>query len=120
MFKFFSFRKNIKKEEIPSQVISKLDRIIELLENHERALEKNVHIEKVSIDYLENITFKLDNIEIDDLSGKLIIGNNINTSEEIAESLIQKIDRQQLKQETKSESFPIEKTNKGYRFRNTP
>lgn len=126
MFKFFSKKKKQKKNEDPinSLLLDKLDRMIELLEKQQQEPtdKKSFHIDKVQIDYLENITFQLDNIEIDELSGKLLIGTNISGSDDFAASIIQKIDKQELKTEAMSEDAEpsnenITKTSKGFRFR---
>jgi hypothetical protein len=133
MFHFFSKRKR-KEEKVNSLLITKLDRIIELLEKQQNAETsgKNIHLEHVQIDHLENIIFRLDNIEIDELSGKLLIGTNISGSEDFAASIIQKVDKQGLKQEAMKEETDVSeenqeepladhskmmKTPKGYRFR---
>lgn len=137
MFKFFSVKKKqVEKEiKIPPFLITKLDRIIELLEQQQKVHEKkeiekeshhegnNIHIDHVQIDHLENIVFRLDNIEIDDLSGKFIIGNNINATEDMAKPLMQKINKENTKNEAMSESESpdqtnMEKTSSGFRFRN--
>ncbi|MCM3570999.1 hypothetical protein [Neobacillus mesonae] len=138
MVKFFSFKKKKAKkaDNSSSLLIEKLDRIIELLENqqHEKdgkeLLEnqqhekdgKYINLEHVQIDHLENIIFRLDNIEIDQLSGKLLIGTNISASEEFAETLVQKVDKESLKKEAMSEESSAEPkmtaTSKGFRFRN--
>ncbi|OIK10421.1 hypothetical protein BIV60_21495 [Bacillus sp. MUM 116] len=131
MFNFFSFRKKQKNKEnqLSPLIISKLDRIIELLEKQQlenpqnNQKGNNLHFDHVQVDHLENIVFRLDNIEIDELSGKLIIGNNITGSEELAKSLIQKTDKEKAKQEAMSETESSDeaqmmKTAKGYRFRN--
>lgn len=124
MFNFFSFRKKQKEkvDTIAPHIIKKLDKIIELLEKQQNGNnEKNFHFDNVQIQHLENIVFRLDNIEIDELSGKLIIGNNIHTTEDLANSLVQKIDKEKEKKEALSEtasSNQMESTSKGYRFRN--
>jgi hypothetical protein len=133
MFHFFSKRKR-KEEKVNSLLITKLDRIIELLEKQQNAETggKNINLEHVQIDHLENIIFKLDNIEIDELSGKLLIGTNISGSEDFAASIIQKADKQGLKQTAMKEETDVSeenqeepladhskmmKTPKGYRFK---
>ncbi|MED3564408.1 hypothetical protein [Bacillus xiapuensis] len=131
MFNFFSFRKKQenKENQLSPLIISKLDRIIELLEKQQlenpqnNQKGNNLHFDHVQVDHLENIVFRLDNIEIDELSGKLIIGNNITGSEELAKSLIQKTDKEKAKKEAMSETESSDeaqmmKTDKGYRFRN--
>jgi hypothetical protein len=124
MFKFFSFRKKQEENKINSQIVTKLDRIIELLEQGQKqSSDKNFHFDHVQIDYLENIVFRLDNIEIDELSGKLIIGNNISSTEDLIEPLILKVDKESVKKEAKSDhsSYQQEKmvkTSKGFRVRN--
>lgn len=132
MFKFFSGKKKQEEKEmkIPPQLITKLDRIIELLEHQQKETEmernregNSIHIDHVQIDHLENIVFRLDNIEIDELSGKLNIGNNIHATEDMAEPFIQKINKENAKTEAMSEAESPEqtkmvKTSKGYRFRN--
>ena len=128
--KFFSFKKkqSEKKDNIDSLLLSKLDQIIELLEKQQKDTRTEtegrlIHLEHVQIDHLENIIFRLDNIEIDELSGKLLIGTNISSSEDFAASLVQKIDKERAKNETPSDAAPDEpnmtKTAKGFRFRNT-
>lgn len=126
MFKFFSFKKKMadKHNEVTPLLIEKLDRIIELLEKQQKDNNmRNIHFDHVQIDHLENIVFRLDNIEIDELSGKLVIGNNIRSSEELAKSLVLKADKAEAKKEAKSDMLSpsqgqMEKTTKGYRFRN--
>ncbi|MFS0644363.1 hypothetical protein [Siminovitchia sp. 179-K 8D1 HS] len=109
MFKFFSFinKQQEKEDKINSLILAKLDRMIELLEQQqlqkqpqeqpqqpkEESGGKTIHFDHVQIDHLENIIFRLDNIEIDELSGKLLIGTNISGSEEFAASLGQKMDK---------------------------
>lgn len=126
MFGLFSFRKkkNEKEEEnkLNSHIINKLDRIIELLEQQpSESRMRNIHFDTVQIEHLENIVFRLDNIKIDELSGKLIIGNNISTTNELAESLNMQLNPKDIKKETMSEKSPsnednIIKTSKGFRF----
>ncbi|MDV2888088.1 hypothetical protein RYX45_23275, partial [Alkalihalophilus pseudofirmus] len=70
--KFFSCKKKKveKTNKINSLLLTKLDRLIELLEKQQKETEgNNIHLEHVQIDHLENIIFRLDNIEIDQLSG---------------------------------------------------
>lgn len=123
MFNFFSFKRK-QKEQTNSQIVPRLDRIIELLEQQQKENNvKNIHFDTVQIEHLENIIFRLDNIDISELSGKLVIGNNIHSTKDLAESLILKVDKQKAKEDTMSEaSSPdleqIEKTPKGFRFRN--
>lgn len=123
MFKYFSFMKKQKEKQINPLILTKLDRIIELLEQKEKgSAAKTIQIDHVQIDHLENLTFRLDNLDIDELSGKLMIGNNIMSKENFSESLNLKVNSDLLKKETLSEtSAPkgkIVKTSKGYRFRN--
>lgn len=126
LFKFFSFKKKQTEKEnnTDSLIVTRLDRIIELLEQQQKeSAVKNIHFDHVQIDYLENIVFRLDNIDIDELSGKLVIGNNIMSSEDLAKSLVQKVDKVNAKKEAMSESFPshqkhMKKTPTGFRFRN--
>lgn len=124
MLKFFSFKKKQKENKINSLIITKLDRIIELLEQQQKnSHEKNIHFDHVEIEHLENITFHLDNLEIDELSGKLVIGNHISTTKDLGEQLILKIDKENAKREATSDTSPqndkkIIKTSTGYRFRN--
>jgi PBP1b-binding outer membrane lipoprotein LpoB len=128
MFGLFSIRRKQKDKEkaeevkINSPILIKLDRIIELLEIQQKADNmRNIHFDTVQIDHLENIVFHLDNIEIDELSGKLIIGNNISASNDLAESLQMHMNSNDMKKETKSEQSSsnqdsIIKTSKGFRF----
>ena len=128
MFGLFSSRKKQKEKEkaeevnINSHVLIKLDRIIELLEQQQKEGNmKNIHFDTVQIEHLENIVFRLDNIEIDQLSGKLIIGNNISTSNDLAESLQMHMNSNDMKKETMSDQSSsnqnsIIKTSKGFRF----
>ncbi|MGG3470310.1 hypothetical protein ABES02_22845 [Neobacillus pocheonensis] len=124
MLNFFSFRKRQKENNINSLIETKLDRIIELLEKSQKESgEKNIQFDHVQIEYLENIVFRLDNIEIDELSGKLIIGNNIGSTEDLAEPLVLKIDKEKAKKEAMSDTTSfnqekIVKTPKGFRVRN--
>lgn len=124
MFNLFSHKQKRKKEEhINSQIVTRLDRIIELLEQNQKGDSlKNIQFDQVHIDHLENIIFRLDHIDIEELSGKLVIGNNINSTKDVAESLILKMDKENAKKEAMSEeSFPrqehMQKTPKGFRFR---
>ena len=128
MFGLFSLRKKKKEKEkveeikINSHILTKLDRIIELLEQQQKeGNRRNIHFDKVQIEHLENIVFRLDNIEIDELSGKLIIGNNISTSNDLAESLQMHMNSNDMKKETMSDQASsnqdnIIKTSKGFRF----
>jgi len=128
MFGLFSSRKKQKEKEkaeevnINSHVLIKLDRIIELLEQQQKEGNmRNIHFDTVQIEHLENIVFRLDNIEIDQLSGKLIIGNNISTSNDLAESLQMHMNSNDMKKETMSDQSSsnqnsIIKTSKGFRF----
>lgn len=125
MFNFFSFKqKHKKKDKINSQIVTRLDRIIELLEqNQKKDSLKNIQFDQVHIDNLENIIFRLDHIDIEELSGKLVIGNNISTTDDLKESLIFKVDKENAKKDAMSESSlstyeQMEKTSKGFRFRN--
>jgi CCR4-NOT transcriptional regulation complex NOT5 subunit len=128
MFGLFSMRRKQKDKEkaedvnINSPILIKLDRIIELLEIQQKAENmRNIHFDTVQIDHLENIVFHLDNIEIDELSGKLIIGNNISASNDLAESLQMHMNSNDMKKETMSDQSSsnqdsIIKTSKGFRF----
>ncbi|PFN83308.1 hypothetical protein COJ85_27790 [Bacillus sp. AFS076308] len=127
MFRFFSLRNKLKEKEaenkISSNIMTKLDRIIELLEQQQKEKGvRNIHFDTVQIEHLENIVFRLDNIEIDQLSGKLIIGNNISTTNDIAEALNLQVDPKNAKKETMSDKSKssnqknIIKTTKGFRF----
>ena len=124
MFRFFSFKKDQKENNVNSLIVKKLDRIIELLEQQKTESPiRNIHFDHVQIDHLENIVFRLDNIEIDELSGKLVIGNNIRSTEELAQSLVSNFDKKKAKKEAKSETASpyqeqMQKTPKGFRFRN--
>ena len=123
--KFFSFKKKRKEKEdnINSLLLSRLDRLIELLEKQQKETEgRQIHLEHVQVDHLENIIFRLDNIEIDQLSGKLLIGTNISAPDDLTEKLIQKIDKNSLKKATMPDESPapaeskLTKTAKGFRF----
>ncbi|WP_052352795.1 hypothetical protein [Neobacillus dielmonensis] len=125
MFRLFSNRNKLKeKKETNSDIdiLTKLDRIIELLEKQQnKESSRAIHFDKVQIDHLENIVFHLDNLEIDTLSGKLIIGNHITSAEDFAESLKLKIDQESVKRETMADSSlstpeKMVNTSKGYRF----
>ncbi|MEH7548431.1 MULTISPECIES: hypothetical protein [Bacillaceae] len=128
MFGLFSILKKQKEKEkveeikINSPILIKLDRIIELLEQQQKEDNmRNIHFDTVQIEHLENIVFRLDNIEIDQLSGKLIIGNNISTSNDLAESLQMHMNSNDMKKETMSDQSSsnqdrIIKTSKGFRF----
>src|SRR3954466_2923211 len=103
MFNLFSYRKKQKDkaERINSLIENKLDRIIELLEQkgqkEQESTAKTIQFDHVHIDHLENLVFRLDNIDIDELSGKLVIGNNIISTEDLPQSLIRKVDKDMLK-----------------------
>ncbi|MEH7413934.1 hypothetical protein V7266_01420 [Neobacillus drentensis] len=128
MFGLFSLRKKqketVKAEEtkINSHIMIKLDRIIELLEQQQKeGNRRNIQFDKVQIEHIENMVFRLDNLEIDELSGKLIIGNNISTSNDLAESLQMHMNSNDMKKETMSDPSSsdhdnIIKTSKGFRF----
>ncbi|MEH7107089.1 MULTISPECIES: hypothetical protein [Bacillaceae] len=125
MFKFFSTKKRLFEKEMKtdSQILTKLDRIIELLEqNQKENNEKKIHIDHVQIDHLENIVFKLDNLEIDELSGKLIIGNNIGSNGDLSDSHIFKMDKEKVKMDSRSEASNLQpnisKTAKGFCLKN--
>lgn len=123
MFKFFSFKKKQKENNVNSLIITKLDRIIELLEEKQKeGPAKTIHFDHVQIDHLENLTFRLGNIEIDELSGKLVIGNNINSSEDLPKSLALKVDKELEKKGAMAEAPPSQeqmiKTSRGFSFRN--
>ena len=130
MFNFFPFKKKQKEkaEQVNSLIENKLDRIIELLEQkkeeqkEQESTAKTIQFDHVHIDHLENLVFRLDNIDIDELSGKLVIGNNIISTEDLPQSLIRKVDKDMLKNKSMSEtSAPKEKvakTSKGYRYTN--
>jgi len=118
MFRFLS--KNRQKQN--NNIITKLDKIIELLVQQQKDNNtRDIHIDHVQIDYLENILFRLDSIEVDELSGKLVIGNNINTTNDIANSLNLKFDHETIKNENRSENSSLNhrkvvKTSKGFHF----
>ncbi|WP_160725545.1 hypothetical protein [Bacillus sp. USDA818B3_A] len=128
MFGFFSLRKKQKGTEkaeemrINSHILNKLDQIIELLEQQQRdGNKRHIQFEKVQIENIENIVYRLDNIEIDELSGKLIIGNNISTSNDLAESIQMQLNGDKMKKETMADSSSADqdniiKTSKGFRF----
>lgn len=125
MFNFFSKKKQVEKDNKLDPLLTKLDRIIELLEQkQEKEESRNIQFDHVQIDYLENITFRLDNLDIDELSGKLIIGNHIGSMEDLSDPVILKMDKKNVKKQTmsetaeaKSEQKKITKTEKGFRFR---
>lgn len=121
----FSFKKKQKKKTHTNSLIgTKLDRIIELLEQQQaESNAKKIHFDHVQIDHLENIIFRLDHLEIDELSGKLVIGNNINSTEGLTKPLSLKVDKKNAKIEAVSETAPshqehIIKTEKGFCIRN--
>ncbi|MDR4944953.1 hypothetical protein [Neobacillus cucumis] len=125
MFGLFSLRnkkseKEIREEnKLNSDILTKLDRIIELLEQQQTETStRNIHFDSVQIDHLENIIFRLDKIEVDELSGKLIIGNNINTTSDIADVLKMELnpDKESSSEKSTIGSNKITKTTKGFRF----
>jgi hypothetical protein len=128
MFGLFSMRKKRKDKEkvedikLNSPILIKLDRIIELLETQQKEGNgRNIHFDTVQIEHLENIVFHLDHIEIDELSGKLIIGNNISASNDLADSLQMHMNSADIKKNTMSDQSSsnqdrIIKTSKGFRF----
>lgn len=124
MFKYFSFKK--KANSANSSIDRKLDRIIELLEEMQKEKPaKNFTIDHVQIDHLENLTFRLGNIDIDELSGKLVIGNNIMATEEWTDQLVQKIDKEKAKEEAVAKKAPSQfeqviSTPRGFRYRKNP
>lgn len=113
MLRFFSFRWRRKEREadVNSLLLARLDRMIELLEKQQKNMDgKSVHLDHVQIDHLENIIFRLDSLEIDELSGKLLIGNNISGPEDLAATLMQKVDKDKAKQEKAAEPPPAKQT----------
>ncbi|MEH7096413.1 hypothetical protein [Neobacillus vireti] len=127
MFWIFSKKKQKEKEQVEepipaSHLIAKLDQIIELLEQQQNQRNaRNIHFDTVQIDHLENIVFHLDKIDIDELSGKLIIGNNISTTNDLAEALNQQINpkgskSEEMSDKTSSNQETLIKTSKGFRF----
>ncbi|MED4224736.1 hypothetical protein [Neobacillus cucumis] len=125
MFGFFSLRSKKSEKEIRegnklnSDILTKLDRIIELLEQQQTETSmRNIHFDSVQIDHLENIIFRLDKIEVDELSGKLIIGNNINTTSDIADVLKKELnpDKESSSEKSTIGSNKITNTTKGFRF----
>jgi hypothetical protein len=125
MFGFFSLRSKKSDKEIKegnklnSDILTKLDRIIELLEQQQTETSmRNIHFDSVHIDHLENIIFRLDKIEVDELSGKLIIGNNINTTSDIADVLKKELspDKESSSEKSTIGSNKITNTTKGFRF----
>ncbi|WP_251550411.1 hypothetical protein [Neobacillus muris] len=123
MFKYFSFkRKRTDSNRVNSLIVTKLDRIIELLEQKQNEGAGNTfHFDHVELDQIENMIFRLDSIEIDQLSGKLIIGNHISSTEDLAKTLHEKVDKEMAKKQVLSETSSLEKkmekTSKGYRIR---
>ncbi|MBM7656184.1 hypothetical protein [Neobacillus cucumis] len=125
MFGFFSLRSKKSEKEIRegnklnTDILTKLDRIIELLEQQQTETSmRNIHFDSVQIDHLENIIFRLDKIEVDELSGKLIIGNNINTTSDIADVLKKELnpDKESSSEKSTIGSNKITNTTKGFRF----
>lgn len=131
MFTYFSFlKKHLEKEnKINSLILARLDRMIELLEQLLKQQQKQpepieqqaksnegkaIHVDHIHIEHLENIIFRLDNIEIDDLSGKLLIGTNIGGS---GEDLVSSLVKENAKQTKKEDSGTITETSSGYKFR---
>ena len=133
MFNFFPFKKKKQKEKA-EQVNSLIENKVrsnyrairtertEGTEKEQESTAKTIQFDYVHIDHLENLVFRLDNIDIDELSGKLVIGNNIISTEDLPQSLIRKVDKDMLKNKSMSEtSAPKEKvakTSKGYRYTN--
>lgn len=54
--------------------LKSLEEAVQKLE--ERSIEYNINIEKLDIQKLENLTFHLDSLDIEELSGSLNLGNN--------------------------------------------
>jgi hypothetical protein len=125
MFGLFSLRNKKSEEEVRKEnpinkdILTKLDRIIELLEQQQTEKSaRNIHFDSVQIEHLENIVFRLDSIEVDELSGKLIIGNNINTTSDIADVLKMELNSENESSSEKSTvgKNKITNTTKGFRF----
>ena len=61
------------------EIYKKLVSVEEEVEKLKSKPEYHISIEKLDVQHLENLTFALDSLDINDLSGTLNIGNNFGT-----------------------------------------
>jgi len=61
------------------EIYKKIMSIEEEVEKLKAKPEYHINVEKLDVQQLENLIFRLDNIDIKDLSGTLNIGNNFDT-----------------------------------------
>lgn len=60
--------------------VQQLEKAVDILT--EKSTAYNINIEKLDVQKLENLTFHLDSLDIDELSGSLNIGNNFGLKQE--------------------------------------
>lgn len=122
---FFFYKK---KREALSDLKKQVENLNEKISHFDQALtaqqEQGVRIEHVTIERLENLIFRLDKLDIKELSGSLNIGNNIRTTKSAVEELLL-----QENDESPNESEPdpnsdrmgqkafFEHTQKGFRIK---
>ncbi|WP_261131304.1 hypothetical protein [Bacillus sp. Marseille-Q3570] len=77
----WSFKRSRKKTEI-EELKRQIDTLHQLVESNKQPIEYHFHINQVDIHHptLEELNFKLDQIDIEDLSGALNVGNNFGVS----------------------------------------
>lgn len=87
-----------------------IERLIEKPSGHNITIE-NLHVHNPS---LEQLTFRLDRLDIDELSGALNLGNNFGTRVGKKEPQTKQSEGQ--KPEEKQQRFEIKKTAEGFKY----
>ncbi|RBW69105.1 hypothetical protein [Bacillus taeanensis] len=110
---WFWKKNNTYKKEISELQNQIKDLQLEIASSRKQPIEYHFHINHVDIHNptLEQLSFTLDQLDIEDLSGALNLGNNFGVS--IGE---QKNRKQNLKQKHQNEKRAIKKTKDGYSF----
>jgi hypothetical protein len=104
------FRKNKEKEndqETLKEIKSKVDHLETLLEQiSQRNVVETINIEKLSIEnpVVKSLTFRLDKLDVDEVSGALNLGNNFGTRVNQKQSSPKKEKRSNIKQEKPKKS----------------
>ena len=128
---FLSFIRSLKKNKSTSNSVkeikelnNKINEIEKLVKQlDERKVEYNITIEQLDLHdpILENLTFRLDNLDIKDLSGALNLGNNLgvnvhqNEKKEEVRGTLKKMKRTQGK--AKDAQTIMSKKKTGYSFK---
>lgn len=133
-FPFFLKKRKDKVRAV--DIEEKLWQIGEGLDRLEKRLEKigegKISIERLNIERLENLTFRLEDLQIHELSGTLNIGNNLKTDSAVVEKIISPDDEEEAENEKKEgekeegrggripgvapSSPPLQRTARGYRY----